>query len=349
MRIEQMTGKERFYATIERKPVDHPASWLGFPVEGAERMLLKFFGVSNIMKLKMCLNDDIWPMEVPFNHPPANHIACAFDFAKNSSDYEERTLTAPGFFADCSDLKPVEDFPWPNPKEHMSSEACASAFAGLPEDKATMGMMWSAHFQDACAAFGMETAMMKMLIEPDMFRAVIDRITEFYLEANQIFYEAGRGKLDAVLIGNDFGSQTGLMLSPDLLREFVFPGTSKLIEQAKSYGLKVIHHSCGSIAEIIPDLIELGADAIHPIQVLAKGMDPKELKEKYGDKVSFCGGVDVQQLLVHGSPDDVRNKVMELKNLFPTGLIISPSHEAVLPDVAPENIKVLFDTLKEPK
>ncbi len=342
-----MTNKERFYATIERKPVDRPASWLGFPVEAAEQKLMKFFGVNNIGELKMRLDDDIWPVEVPYDHPPANHIACAFDFAISESDYEERTLTMPGFFADCSDLKSVEDFPWPVPKAHMSSEACAATFAGLPDDKAIMGMMWSAHFQDACAAFGMETAMMKMLIEPDMFRAVIDRITEFYLEANQIFYEAGKGKLDAVLIGNDFGSQTALMLSPDLLREFVFPGTAKLIEQAKSYGLKVIHHSCGSIAEIIPDLIELGADAIHPIQALAKGMDPVELKNKYGDQVSFCGAVDVQHLLVHGSPEDVRNKVTELKNLFPTGLIISPSHEAVLPDVAPENIKALFDAVKE--
>ena len=82
---------------------------------------------------------------------------------------------------------------------------------------------------------------------------------------------------------------------------------------------------------------------IHPIQALAAGMEPRNLKEKFGDQVSFCGGVDTQDLLVHGSPDDVRAKVRELREIFPTGLVISPSHEAIMPDVPPENIHALFE------
>ena len=167
------------------------------------------------------------------------------------------------------------------------------------------------------------------------------------MKANEIFYENTKGKLHAVLIGNDFGSQTGLMVSPESLREFVFPGTRKLIEQAKSYGLKVIHHSCGSIYSVIPDLIEAGADVIHPIQALAKDMEPRKLKESFGDRVAFCGGVDAQNLLVNGTPQEVREKVLELKEIFPTGLIISPSHEAILPDIPPENIEALFKAVKE--
>jgi uroporphyrinogen decarboxylase len=84
---------------------------------------------------------------------------------------------------------------------------------------------------------------------------------------------------------------------------------------------------------------------IHPIQALAKGMDIHRLKNDFGNQVSFCGGVDVQQLLVSGSPQQVKDKVKELKQLFPTGLIISPSHEAVLPDVKAENIEALFEEL----
>ena len=152
--------------------------------------------------------------------------------------------------------------------------------------------------------------------------------------------------LDAVLIGNDFGSQTCLMVDPDSLREFVFPGTKKLIDQAKSYGLSVMHHSCGSIFPIIQDLSDLGADIVHPIQALANEMDAPNLKKHFHGKVAFCGGVDAQNLLVNGSPEEVARKVTELKELFPTGLIISPSHEAILPDIAPANIKALFDALK---
>ena len=205
-----------------------------------------------------------------------------------------------------------------------------------------MALAWSCHFQDACSAFGMETALMKMIEEPEMFTAVIDRITEFYLKANEIFYEATKGRLMAVLIGNDFGSQECLMLSPRLIRNLVFPGTKKLIDQAHAYGLKVIHHACGSIYDIIPDLIALGADAIHPIQALAHNMDAERLQRDFADRMSFCGGVDAQNLLVHGAPGDVFAEVKRLAGLFPTGLIISPSHEAVLPDMPPANIEAIF-------
>jgi uroporphyrinogen decarboxylase len=120
-----------------------------------------------------------------------------------------------------------------------------------------------------------------------------------------------------------------------------------LIDQAKSFGLKVIHHSCGSIFGIIQDLIECGADAIHPIQAMAADMEPERLKKSFGDRVAFCGGVDAQFLLIDGTEDEVRSNVRKLKHLFPTGLIISPSHEAILCDTKPENIRALFSAVKE--
>ncbi len=342
-----MTHKERFMATVAREKVDYPASWLGLPVPDAVPGLLQHFSVKSIDELKKKINDDIYPVEVPYNNDPANHIACAFDFAKKNgnTDYEERTLTAPGFFEDYSNPSDVDDFLWPEPSDHMSLAECREAISKAPADMAVMGVMWSAHFQDACAAFGMETALIKMLTEPEMFKAVIDRITGFYLKANEIFYEAGKGRLDAVLIGNDFGSQNSLMLSSELLRELVFPGTRLLIDQAKSYGLKVVHHSCGAVAEIIPDLIEMGVDVIHPIQALATGMNPRNLQADYGDKVAFCGGVDAQHLLISGTSGEIKLKVDELKEIFPTGLIISPSHEAILPDIPAENIETLFSEI----
>ena len=287
------------------------------------------------------------PVEVPYRCPPSNHIACAFNFAKQShlDSPEERTLTAPGFFEDYEDPMDVERFDWPDPEQHLDRQESRRLVDAIPEDYARLGILWSAHFQDACSAFGMEHALMTLLTNPPMFQAVIDRITAFYLRANELFYEATRGKLDAILIGNDFGSQTGMMLDPALLHEYVFPGTRQLIDQAKSYGLKVIHHSCGSICPIIVDLMNLGVDVIHPIQALADGMDAESLKANYGNKAAYCGGVDAQFLLVKGTPKQVEKRVRELVSLFPTGLIVSPSHEAILPDIPPENIRVLFDTL----
>lgn len=342
-----MTHRERFFATIANQPVDRPASWLGLPVPAAVPGLLKYFKVNSIDELKIKLDDDIYPIEVPYNFPPSNHIACAFKFAKTAHDDkpDERTLTAPGFFEDYEDPADVEKFPWPDPALYLDVEESRRLAQSIDPNYVRMGVMWSAHFQDACSAFGMEKALMVMLVNPDLFRAVIDKITDFYLKANEIFYEATRGYLDAVLIGNDFGSQNGLMVDPDSIRDLVFPGTKKLIDQAKSYGLKVIHHSCGSIFPIIGDLMELGVDAIHPIQALAQDMDARTLKNNFEGKAAFCGGVDAQHLLVNGKPEQVAAKVHELKQLFPTGLIISPSHEAILPDIPPANIEAMFNAI----
>ena len=343
-----MTHKERFLATIERKPVDKPASWLGLPVKEALKPLFEFFNVSSLDELRKKVDDDIYPVEIPYNSPVSNDITSALKFTKKGSiGQHERTLTAPGFFEGYSDPERINDFDWPDPEKYIDIAQCKKVVDDAPHDRAVLGVLWSCHFQDACSAFGMETALVKMFTEPEMFRAVIDRITEFYLKANGIFFEATKGKLDAVLIGNDFGSQLNLMVSPASLREFVFPGTRRLVEQAHSYGLKVIHHSCGCIYDVIPDLINLGVDAIHPIQALAYNMEPWRLQREFGDKVSFCGGVDAQELLVNGSSREVEEKVRELIGLFPTGLIISPSHEAILPDTRPENIKAIFDTIKD--
>jgi len=345
-----MNHKERFLATIERKPVDRPASWLGMPVSNAIPGLLDYFKVKNIEELKRKLDDDIWPVDVPYHSPTANHIACAFDWAKEGqSSYEERTLTTPGFFEDyinCEDLKVTREFDWPDPKKYMNASECRTAVKAAPSDFAIMGLLWSAHFQDALAAFGMSKAMVAMLKNSRLFQTVIDRITEFYLEANEIFFKATEGFLDCVLIGNDFGGQTGLMVNPRLIRKFVLPGTKALIDQAKEYNVKVIHHSCGSIHPLIPDLIQVGADAIHPIQALAADMDATTLKRDYGNQISFCGGVDAQFLLVTGEPYQVTEKVKELIQIFPTGLIFSPSHEAIMPDTKTQNIEALFNGLK---
>ncbi|WP_394706622.1 uroporphyrinogen decarboxylase family protein [uncultured Draconibacterium sp.] len=181
-----------------------------------------------------------------------------------------------------------------------------------------------------------------MMMYPEMYQAVINRITDFYLEVNELFYEATKGHLDAVLIGNDFGSQSALMVDPDLLRAYVFEGTKKLVDQAKSYGLTVVHHSCGSIFPIIGDLFDMGVDVVHPIQALAADMDIETLQKNFKNKGAFCGGVDAQELLVNGTPAQLSAAVEKIKQVFPTGLVISPSHEAILPDINPANIEAMY-------
>ena len=343
-----MNSIERFDATVNRQPVDRPAAWLGMPDILAQPALFEYYQVKNMHELKMAVGDDFYAVEVPYQSPTASAIYAAFDWYRDGNvDAEERTLTAPGCFQDAEEIEDLAFFEWPDPEKFIDAEECKKRVCMAPDGKVALGMLWSAHFQDTCASFGMETALMNMIANPEIFDAVNEKVMEFYLKANKIFLEATKHRLNAILIGNDMGSQRGLILSPEMVRRFIITGCKKLVDQAHSYGMKVIYHSCGSIVDIIPDLIEAGVDIIHPIQAKAAQMEPDNLKALFDGQVSFCGGVDTQELLVHGSPEDVRKKVKELRTIFPTGLIISPSHEAVMPDVSPANIKALFDEAQE--
>ena len=278
-----MTPKERFYATVNNKPVDHPATWLGLPTPEAIPKLLEYFKVGSIAELKTKFKDDVWPVEVPYYNAPFNDIGCALSFAKESEGgtQDERTLTAPGYFENMTDPAEVEKYAWPNPADFFDADEALKRAKAIPEEDLRLGIMLSAHFQDSCSAFGMENALVTMMLYPDMYQAVIDRITEFYLEVNGMFYEATKGYLDAVLIGNDFGSQRSLMVDPDSLRKYVFPGTKKL------------------------------------------------------------------EQFVNGNPKELNSELERLRSIFPTGLVISPSHEAILPDINPANVEALFNASKK--
>lgn len=339
-----MDHRERFFATIERKDVDRPACFLGLPTTKGWKTLKNYFGLNTEDEVRARIGDDLYPIEMPYNSPTAQAVFTALQFAKqfgNTADH--RTLTARGFFEDYEDPEDVEKFEWPDPEKYISREICERLVSSAPSGLPILGVLWSAHFQDACSAFGMELALMNMISNPEMYQAVDDRITQFYLRANEIFFEYCKGKIDCVLIGNDFGSQRGLMLSADMISKFVMPNSKKLVDQAHAYGAKVIYHSCGSIFDAIPGLIDIGVDAIHPIQALAKDMNAENLKNSYYGKTSFCGGVDTQDLLVNGSPEEVKASVRSLRELFPTGLIVSPSHEALQEDVSPQNVQALFE------
>ena len=343
-----MDHRERFFATLARETVDHPASFMGLPTTKGWKRLEQYFGVSDHDAVRAKMGDDLYPVDMPYEAPNASATCTALQFAKHfENTVDERTLTAPGFFEDYDDPADVDKFDWPDPEKYIHRESVEAALKHAPADYPVLGVLWAAHFQDACSAFGMETALCNMVANPEMYKAVDDRITEFYLKANELYFEYAKGRIDAVLIGNDMGSQRGLMISKEMVDEFVIPNAKRLIDQAHAYGAKVIYHSCGSIFDAIPSLIDAGVDAIHPIQALAKDMDADNLKKHFDGKVSFCGGVDTQDLLVNGTPDQVREVVRHLRTLFPTGLIISPSHEAIQEDVSTENLVAIFEEVNK--
>jgi len=188
---------------------------------------------------------------------------------------------------------------------------------------------------------------MNMVANPEIYKAVDEKLVEFYLRANEFIYESCKGLITAVIFANDFGSQQGLMISRKMIHDFVMPGSRKLVEQAHAYGIKVLYHSCGAVIDAYDELIDIGVDALHPVQVAAKGMDVRKIKERFGDRASFCGAVDIQHLLPNGTPEQVKAAVRELREIFPTGLVISPSQGVLLDDVPPENVAAMLEAARE--
>jgi uroporphyrinogen decarboxylase len=136
-------------------------------------------------------------------------------------------------------------------------------------------------------------------------------------------------------------------LSPAFFDKYVAPYAKKLIDQMKKFGLYVTIHSCGAISDLIPRLIDLGIDCLHPLQAKAAGMEPEKLAKNFGRDIVFMGGVDTQELLINAKPQEIKNEVYRLKELLGPNYIISPSHECILPNVPLENIIAMAEAAKE--
>jgi uroporphyrinogen decarboxylase len=205
------------------------------------------------------------------------------------------------------------------------------------------GGAWCSFFHTTADFFGMENYFVKMYTDPVVVHAVTRHVVDFYLAVNERMFREGLELFDVFFFGNDFGTQRDVMLSPDLFRQFVLPYFLELIAQAKRYGKPVQLHSCGAIARVIPLLIDAGIDALHPLQARAEGMQAEKLARDFKDKLVFVGGVDTQELLCFGTPQQVRDEVARLRDIFGPRWIISPSHECILPEVPMQNIVALCE------
>jgi uroporphyrinogen decarboxylase len=210
---------------------------------------------------------------------------------------------------------------------------------------ALVGGGWGAVFGDSYRVLGLEHFLESLLLAPDVVREVIRRVEQFYLGVNERIFEAAAGMLDIYYFGNDLGTQRALLMSPATICEFLAPSFRRLVEQAKSYDLKVMFHSCGAVSEMIPLFIDLGIDVLDPVQAGAAGMDPARLKAEFGRHIAFHGGLDTQGVLPFGSPAEVQAEAARLIEIMKPGggYIFGPSQE-LQPDVPVGNILAMYRT-----
>jgi len=337
-----ITGRERMQAIFDGG-ADRCGFWHGNPHGDSKPIYYPAFGVEDDLGLSVELNDDfVWiNADRAWAHPQGKPM---FDVL---GGHQRVSLNQNGVFADATSVAEVDAFDWPDPLTLDFSGVLAQIEHAREHGFYILSGMWSPFFHVVADFFGMENYFVKMYTDPAVVDAVTSHVVGFYLAANELFFAKAGDSIDAFFFGNDFGSQLDMLISPKLFERFVLPSFRRFTDQGKAYGYKVVLHSCGAIERTIPALLDAGVDGLHPLQALAKGMNAATLARKYRGDVVFIGGVDTQQLLPFGTPDQVRAEVRRLKDVFGPQFVVSPSHEALLPNVSVANLKAMAEAAQE--
>jgi len=331
-----MNSRERVRAIIAGQAPDRCAFWLGNPSPETWPIYHAYFGTTDEQAIRRDLGDDLtWvcPDLMPecYRHPCYRPMFPAVE--------EQATHGAPGPLAACERVDELNDYEWPD-AAYLDFEPCLEALRRAGPLYRASGM-WTPFFHIVMALFGFESYLTKMYTHPDVVSAATDRVCGFFYEANERYYAAAGPQIDGYFFGNDFGTQQDLLISPKLFERFILPWFRRFTAQGHAHGYQVILHSCGSIHRIVDRLIETGVDCLHPLQALARNMDAATLARDFKGRLAFMGGIDTQDLLVNATPGQVRAEVRRVRGLLGPNLIVSPSHEALLPNVPPGNVAAM--------
>jgi uroporphyrinogen decarboxylase len=253
--------------------------------------------------------------------------------------------------------KHLDDYNWPSVPDNDRILALKQRVMELYSNTrlAIMTSAFGSLFETAEYLRGQTQWLMDLVLDADFAESLLSRICELELESDRRIIEAVGQYIQIYHIGGeDLGTQKSTLISPDTYREIVKPFHKRRWKSAKDLLAKInpdcrlMLHSCGAISPLIRDFVDCGIDVLDPIQPLASGMESSKLKEEFGETLSFCGGIDIQNLLPFCSPQEVkeetRRKIRELGH--GGGYIVKPAH--FVPDnVPPENILAMVDAAKE--
>jgi uroporphyrinogen decarboxylase len=204
-------------------------------------------------------------------------------------------------------------------------------------------------FERAHAMQGMETFLLNMAMNPDFARALLEKIADYCKQLMGRFLEELGDNVDIIKIGDDLGTQSSLMISPKMYRDMLKPVHADFISFIKARtSAKVLFHSCGDVAPLIGDFIEIGVDILNPIQTSTGSIsDLPSLKKRFGKNIVFCGGIDSHRILPFGSVGEVRQEVRRVMEILGPGggYLLGPVH-TVMNDVPPENVLAMVDAVE---
>ena len=262
-------------------------------------------------------------------------------------EYDE-VLSPP--LANATSLEDINNIRWPDPDwfDYDSLIEQCERYKDYAIVVGRMGRETQTLFIQLWYFRGLTNILIDLIKWPEFVQVLIDKIMEFRVEHLERILAIAKGRADILQIADDYGTQNGPIMSPAMWCKFFAPHLKTMADMAHNAGLKVFLHCDGGIRPIIPDLIELGIDILNPIQPGCAGMDPKELKRDFGDKLCFHGAVDTQTTLPFGTKEDVIAEVRERIEVLGKGggYILAPVH-TVEPDVPIENLLTMYEAARE--
>ncbi len=246
------------------------------------------------------------------------------------------------------DVDNYKGWPDPNAWDFASVAQTCRTFSGFAVVNMGDRLDRTAQLKPAMYLRGVEQILVDLAMNEAVAEAIFENIYQYFMAYNRRVFEAARGGIDIFMMGDDFGTQHGPMVSPDTWRRFFKRRFRDYIDLAHSFNIKVMHHTCGSVRALIPEFIDCGLDILQSVQPQAEGMDLAALKRDFSGSIAFHGSVDIQGALPHGTPEDVRREVRSRMAAGKPGggFIISTAHN-ILPDMPTENIVALFDAYRE--
>jgi uroporphyrinogen decarboxylase len=235
----------------------------------------------------------------------------------------------------------VRSFAFPDPHDPSRYGSFDATIAAHPDTAVLVSLGFSL-FERAWTLAGMENILMAMAADKKFVHTLLDRILEFNLA---IIENACAHRVDIFRFGDDWGHQRGVLMGPQLWREFIKPRFRQMCQAVKSRGKLTMLHCCGKVDELFPDMIECGLDIFNPFQ--PEVMDVFEIKKRYGRELTFYGGISIQRTLPFGTVRQVQDEVRRLMDAVGAGggYIASPSHD-IPRDARPENIAAMIEVLQ---
>lgn len=250
---------------------------------------------------------------------------------------------------DAEEIADIENYSFPEPNEHMlvGLEQRVERYA----DKClVLEGMREVLFGLPAWLRGSVNFYMDLVSDDGMADALLEKLADYHIRRIDFVMDRIGDKIDVFKLADDLGTQTSLILSPDTYREKIKPHHARLISHLKSkWDVKVLFHVCGAIRPILGDLIEIGVDAINPVQISADGMDPASLKKEFGNNLTFWGGgVDTQHILGTATPAEVKADVKKnMQLLRPGGGFVFTQVHNIMPNVPLENVLAMYEAFRE--